>query len=58
VDSVKNLADRYVVIEPGDVKKSDLANKLAKVFDVSVEKVNRVLPPGGASIVQMVGVEL
>ncbi len=58
VDAVKSMADKYVVIEPGDIKKSDLANRLARVFDVSVEKVDRVLPPGGASIIQMVGVEL
>lgn len=55
VDAVKKLIDKYVVITPGDVKKSDLARKLVKVFDVSVDSIDRVLPPGGATIVETVG---
>jgi predicted ribosome quality control (RQC) complex YloA/Tae2 family protein len=55
IDSVKNLTDKYVVINPGDVKKSDLAHKLVKVLNVSVDSIDRVLPPGGMTIVETVG---
>lgn len=58
VDAVKKMTDKYVIIEPGDIKKSDLAHKLAKAFEASVDSVNRVLPPGGATIVETIGFEL
>ncbi len=58
IDAVKLLTDRYVIIEPGDIKKIDIAHKLAKAFSVYVEKVDRVLPPGGSIIVKAVGLEL
>jgi predicted ribosome quality control (RQC) complex YloA/Tae2 family protein len=55
VDAVKNLTGKYVVISPGDVKKSDLAHRLVKVFDVSVDSIDKVLPSGGVTIVETVG---
>jgi len=58
VDAVKIMTDKYVVIEPGDIKKIDLAHKLAKTFDASVDSVNRVLPSGGATIIETFGLEL
>lgn len=58
VDAVKKMAERYVVIQPGDIKKIDLAHKLAKVFDVSVDVVDKVLPPGDVTITGTVGLEL
>lgn len=58
IDAVKLLTDRYVIIEPGDIKKIDIAHKLAKAFSESVDKIDRVLPPGGAIIVKTVGLEL
>jgi predicted ribosome quality control (RQC) complex YloA/Tae2 family protein len=58
VDAVKKISDRYVVIQPGDIKKIDLAHKLAKVFDVSVDVVDKVLPPGDVTITGTVGLKL
>jgi len=58
IDAVKILTDRYVIIQPGDIKKIDIAHKLAKRFSESVDKIDRVLPPGGAIIVKTVGLEL
>ncbi len=58
LDAVKKMANKYVIIQPGEIKKSDLAHKLAKAFDTSVDNVDRVLPPGGATIVETVGFEL
>jgi len=57
VDAVKKMTDKYVVVRPGGVKKGDLAHRLAKVFDVSVDSVDRVLPPGGVTVVEAVGFE-
>lgn len=58
VDAVKKTAKKYAIIEPGEIKKIDLAHKLAKVFDVSVDSVDRVLPAGSATITNTVGLEL
>jgi len=58
IDAVKLLTDRYVIIEPGDIKKIDIAHKLAKAFGESVDKLDRVLPIGGAIIVKTIGLEL
>ena len=58
VDAVKKTSDRYVILEPGGMKKNEIAHKLSKVFDVSVDSVDRALPPGGVTVVKSVGVEL
>jgi predicted ribosome quality control (RQC) complex YloA/Tae2 family protein len=58
VSSLKNHSKKYVVLEPGNIKKSDIAKKIANVFDVNIENVDRVLPPGGVSVVEAVGVKL
>lgn len=57
ISAVKNKADRYVIIKPGNIKKSDIANKISKMFDVSVDIINQVLPPGMSTIVKTVGFE-
>jgi len=58
IDSIKSQTDKYVIIQPGDVKKIDISHKLAKAFDVSADRVDRVLPAGGATIVETVGLNL
>jgi len=58
VGALKKLSKKYVILVPGDIKKNDMAHKLAKAFDVSVDKADRALPPGGASVIERVGVEL
>ena len=58
VEAVKKMSDRYIVLSPGDTKKSVIANKLSKVFDVSTDMIDRVLPPGDLNIVKTVGFEL
>ncbi len=58
IDSVKSLTDKYVIIQPGDIKKIDIAHKLAKAFDEPVDKVDRVIPSGGATIVESIGLDL
>jgi len=57
IDSVKSQTDKYVVIQPGDIKKIDIANRIANLFGEPVDKVDRVLPSGGATIVETVGLK-
>jgi hypothetical protein len=58
VDAVKTRSSKYVKLVPGDMKKSDAARTLGKAFNVSVEGVDRALPPGGVNVVETVGVDL
>jgi predicted ribosome quality control (RQC) complex YloA/Tae2 family protein len=58
IDAVKKMTDKYVIIKPGEIKKSDLAHKLAKIFDAPVDSIDRVLPSGGATIIETAGLEL
>jgi len=58
VTAVKKHSKRYVVLNPGDIKKNDVARKLSKVFDVNIDVIDRVLPPGGAAITESEGISL
>jgi len=58
VNAVKKHSKKYIVINPGDIKKNDMARKLSKVFDVNIDVIDRVLPPGGATITKSEGVSL
>ena len=58
VSAVKKHTDKYVVLVPGDMKKLDAAKLLSRVFDVNVDSLDRVLPPGGVTFVEMVRVKL
>jgi predicted ribosome quality control (RQC) complex YloA/Tae2 family protein len=48
----------YALLVPGVTKKSRIAQKLAKVFEVSTDAVEKALPPGELSVVKTVGFEL
>jgi hypothetical protein len=56
--SVVTRTKQYAILIPGVMKKSAIAQKLAKVFDVSTDAVERVLPPGNFTVVKTVGFEL
>ncbi len=58
VSAVKNKSDKYVILNPGPHKKNDISKKLSKIFNTSVENISKVLPPGGAEIIDTYGVEL
>jgi len=49
---------RYAVLEPGDISKEMLTLRLARVLEVPVEEVGRILPPGPFSIKETSGIEL
>ena len=56
ISSVKKRTDKYVVLEPGAIKKSEISKKLAKAFNVNVDKIDRILPSGGVTVIESVGV--
>jgi len=58
VNSVQKNAKRFIILQPGDIKKSDIAKRIAKAFDVNVDSVERVLPAGGVSVIETFGVDL
>lgn len=58
VSAVKKHCENYFVLEPGGIKKSDVSKKIAKAFNSDVEEVSRVLPPGGAVVIESKGVKL
>jgi len=58
VSSVENNTNKYVILQPGNTKKNEIAHKLAKIFDVDVNKIDRVLPPGGSTIIKSIGIDL
>jgi predicted ribosome quality control (RQC) complex YloA/Tae2 family protein len=58
INSVKKMTSKFFVLEPGSIKKSDIARTIAKAFNVNTDKVEKVLPPGGVTIVKAIGVEL
>lgn len=58
INAVKKYTDKYVILTPGDIKRSDAAKMLSRVFDVKVESLEQVLPPGGVTIIDTVGVKL
>lgn len=52
VGAVKARAQRYVVLEPGTDDPNALARRLGEVFQVPVEEVQAVLPPGPVRVVE------
>ena len=58
VESVKVRSDKFIILQSGVMKKNVIAKKLAKIFDVPMETVQRLLPPGDVTIVKTEGFEL
>ena len=58
ISSVKRRAEKYIILEPGAVKKSEISKKLAKAFHVNVDKIDRILPSGGVTVIESIGVIL
>ncbi len=46
LEAVKKHCKKYIELSPGNVKKTDMAKKLAKIFKVDVEQLLRSLPAG------------
>lgn len=57
VDAVEHRCERYVVIEPGRTDPGDLASILSDVYEVPVEEIQQVLPPGSSRLVRSKGID-
>ena len=56
VSAVASRSAKRVVLAPGPPDREALAKRLAAAFTVPIEEIARLLPPGGADIVESVGV--
>ncbi len=57
INAVKVIAQKYVILVPGDVKKNSIAKQLSELFEVANEDVLSILPSGEFEIIEKVGFE-
>ena len=57
-DSVRTRCKRFVILRPGSLDKDFLAKQLADIFEVPIEEVQSIMPPGDVEIVEQVGITL
>jgi len=58
VSAVKKHSRRYVVIRPGDTDKNDFAKRLADAFEIPIEEIQSILPPGDVTVVEQAGLSI
>ena len=56
--AVKALSKRFVMIRPGALDKNTLAKRLSDVFDVPIEEIQSILPPGDVEVVKQIGISV
>ena len=58
VSAVAARSAKYVVLTPGQEDRERVAKRLAAAFEVPIEEIVRVLPPGGVAMGETVGLAL
>ncbi|HII40152.1 MAG TPA: fibronectin-binding domain-containing protein [Thermoplasmata archaeon] len=58
VSAVAARSSKYVVLIPGKEDRERVAKRLAAAFEVPIEEIARILPPGGVEIAEAVRVTL
>ncbi len=56
--AVRERCERFVIIRPGEIDKNEIAKKLANAFEVPIEEIQSILPPGDVQVVEQVGVSI
>jgi hypothetical protein len=56
--AVRQQAKRYVIIRPGNIDKNSFAKRLADIFEVPIEEIQSILPPGDVQVVEQTGVSI
>lgn len=56
--AIRARCRRFVMIRPGDMDKNEVAKKLSNAFEVPIEEIQSILPPGDVQIVEQVGVTI
>jgi len=59
VEAVKAHTDKYIIIRPGRMKKSEFAKRLTKILErwgykVDLDELMQILPPGNGEIVEVI----
>jgi predicted ribosome quality control (RQC) complex YloA/Tae2 family protein len=55
LEAVAAHAKQYIVVRPGILKKSSVAQTISTAFKVSTDEVEKALPPGNLTVVKTVG---
>ncbi len=55
-DSIRVRTSKYILIEPGEIKKDEFAKEISKIYGISVEEALKILPPGRIRVVERRGV--
>jgi predicted ribosome quality control (RQC) complex YloA/Tae2 family protein len=56
--AVRTRCRRYVMITPGRLDKNEFARRLADTFEVPIEEIQSILPPGDVDVVEQVGLSI
>ena len=56
--AIRARSKRFVIIRPGETDRNDFAKRLADVFEVPIEEIQSILPPGDVDIVEQVGISI
>lgn len=56
--AVRARCARFVMIVPGGMDKDEFAKKLSDLFEVPIEEIQAILPPGDIDIVDQVGLTI
>ena len=54
-DAVRARCTRFAIIIPGGTDKDELAKRLSDLFEVPIEDIQGILPPGDVDVVEQVG---
>lgn len=58
VKSLTAHSQKYILLQSGPIQKNTISKNLAKSFNVSQQIIDRLLPPGGVTIIKTIGFEL
>jgi predicted ribosome quality control (RQC) complex YloA/Tae2 family protein len=56
--AIRARCSRFVMIIPGGTDKDGFAKKLSDLFEVPIEEIQAIMPPGGIDIVEQVGLTI
>ena len=56
--AIRKHAKKYVIVRPGDTDKNTFAKRLADAFEVPIEEIQSILPPGDVRIVEQEGLSI
>lgn len=56
--AVRARCSRFVMIKPGDKDRNELAKRLADFFEIPIEEIQSILPPGDVELVEQTGVPI